>query len=119
MEFVIFWLLFGGCCFAIAKNKNRNEWVALICGILFGIFALIYYIVVDKKKVESDTSSNGDEVIPTQKPTVKPTQGPTAKPTKAPISSNGPSEPTTSGPVDETTQPPITPPTSAMPLDKK
>lgn len=49
MEFIIFWLLFGGCCYAIAKSKNRNEWVALTCGILFGIFALIYYIVVDKK----------------------------------------------------------------------
>ena len=49
MEYIIFWALFGGCCYAIAKNKNRNEWVALTCGILFGIFALIYYIVVDKK----------------------------------------------------------------------
>ena len=48
MEFIICWLLFGAVCYLLAKNKNRNEWVAALMGALFGIFALIYYAVVDK-----------------------------------------------------------------------
>lgn len=49
MEFIICWLLFGGVCYLLAKEKNRNTAVAAIMGCLFGIFALIYYIVVDKQ----------------------------------------------------------------------
>lgn len=49
MEMLICWLLFGAVCYFIAKEKNRDTTVAAIMGCLFGIFALIYYIVVDKK----------------------------------------------------------------------
>ena len=48
MEFILIWLLFGAVCYLLAKNKNRNEWVAAIMGALFGVFALIYYAVVSK-----------------------------------------------------------------------
>jgi steroid 5-alpha reductase family enzyme len=50
MEILIIWALFGVACYAIAKNKNRNEWVGALCGVLFGIFALVYYLIVDKKE---------------------------------------------------------------------
>ena len=114
MEYIIFWLLFGGCCFAIAKNKNRNEWVALGCGVLFGVFALIYYIVVDKKKEEIVQPNNGSNVvIPTQSPTVKPSQEPIVNPSDEPM----PIEPS-KAPIDETTQPPIGNPSTIAP-DKK
>lgn len=49
MEMIIIWLLFGVVCYALAKEKNRNTVVAAIMGALFGIFALIYYLVVDKQ----------------------------------------------------------------------
>jgi len=50
MELIILWILFGIGCWAIAKNKNRDEATAFICGCLFGIFALVYYLVVGKKE---------------------------------------------------------------------
>lgn len=49
MEFIIIWILFGAACYALAKDKNRNAGLAAVMGCLFGIFALIYYLVVDKK----------------------------------------------------------------------
>lgn len=49
MEIIIIWVLFGGVCYLLAKEKNRNEWLAAFMGVLFGIFALIYYIAVDTK----------------------------------------------------------------------
>lgn len=48
MEMIICWILFGAVCYLIAKNKNRNEWLAAAMGALFGVFALIYYIAVSK-----------------------------------------------------------------------
>ena len=54
MEFLIFWLIFAFACFMLAKKKNRNEWLAAFMGFVFGIFALIYYLVVDK--VPDETS---------------------------------------------------------------
>lgn len=53
MEFIICWLLFGGICYYLAKEKNRNTGLAAIMGCLFGIFALIYYIAVGKQETPS------------------------------------------------------------------
>lgn len=39
-------------CYKIAKDKNRNEFIAIILGIYFGIFALIYYLCVKEKDDE-------------------------------------------------------------------
>lgn len=47
MELIIVWVLFGGICYLLAKEKNRNEWLAAFMGVLFGIFAVAYYIIVD------------------------------------------------------------------------
>lgn len=51
---VIIWLLCGVVCYLIAKNKNRNEWLGALLGCLFGIFAIIGYLVVSKKEVTSN-----------------------------------------------------------------
>ena len=48
MEYFIIWLIFAFACYMLAKKKNRNEWLAAFMGLLFGIFPLIYYLVVDK-----------------------------------------------------------------------
>ncbi|MBR6517553.1 MAG: hypothetical protein IKT40_12040 [Bacilli bacterium] len=50
MEFIICWLLFGGICYLLAKEKGLNTTTAAVCGCLFGVFALIYYIAVGKKE---------------------------------------------------------------------
>jgi hypothetical protein len=49
MTAIIIWILFGAVCYFLAKEKNRDTTVAAIMGCLFGVFALIYYLVVDKK----------------------------------------------------------------------
>ena len=58
MELII-WLLCGFVCYMIAQKKNRNEWLAALLGCLFGIFAIIGYLIVSKK-----------EDAPTNTPTV-------------------------------------------------
>lgn len=45
-------LVFSVLCALIANAKNRSVLTAIICGFLFGIFAIIYYIAVDKKEEE-------------------------------------------------------------------
>lgn len=62
MEMIICWILFGAVCYLIAKNKNRNEWLAAAMGALFGVFALIYYIAVSKLPAEGE-----DATTPTTK----------------------------------------------------
>ena len=36
-------------CYKLAKDKKRNEFVAIILGIYFGIFALIGYLCCKEK----------------------------------------------------------------------
>lgn len=48
----IVWLLCGIICFFIAKEKNRNEWLAAVLGILFGIVAVVIYCCLSSKKEE-------------------------------------------------------------------
>ena len=50
MEVFFCWLCIVVLCALIAKDKNRNIGIAILCGVLFGIFALIYYCVVGKKE---------------------------------------------------------------------
>ncbi len=51
------WIAMAILCWAVAKNKGRDEWIAFAVGLLFGIFALIYYLVArgsidyEKKKL--------------------------------------------------------------------
>lgn len=37
-------------CYNLAKRKNRNTGTAVVMGILFGIFALLYYATVGELK---------------------------------------------------------------------
>lgn len=46
-------IILVGCavaCYCLAKDKNRNTTTAAICGLLFGIFAVIYYLCVGRKE---------------------------------------------------------------------
>ena len=47
---IIIWLIFGVICYLLAKKKGRNEKVGLFVGTVFGIFALIYYLLVGRAK---------------------------------------------------------------------
>lgn len=47
MEFIICWLLFGVVCYCLAEKKNKNTTWAVVGGVLFGIFAVIYYLLCD------------------------------------------------------------------------
>ena len=44
------WVCIVVVCALLAKDKNRNVAIAIICGCFFTIFALIYYCVVSKKE---------------------------------------------------------------------
>lgn len=49
---VIIWILFGFACYKIAENQGRNAWLGAVLGILFGIFAVIGYLIVGNKNKE-------------------------------------------------------------------
>ena len=48
MDFII-WLLCGFVCYMIAQKNGRNEWLGALLGCLFGIFAIIGYLIAGKK----------------------------------------------------------------------
>lgn len=50
----IIWILMSGLCALLAKDKNRSVGLAILCGLLFGVFAVIYYIAVGKKECDED-----------------------------------------------------------------
>ena len=56
MSFII-WVgcdILVGCaiaCYCLAKDKNRNTTTAAICGLLFSVFAVIYYLYVVRKEM--------------------------------------------------------------------
>ena len=50
---LVIWLVCAACaalCYAIAESKNRDQVVALCMGFLFGIFAVIGYVILPKKE---------------------------------------------------------------------
>lgn len=49
MTVLIFMMFFAICCGIVASNKNRSVGLAIFNGALFGIFALIIYLLLDKK----------------------------------------------------------------------
>jgi len=61
MELLLFWILFGVLCAAIAFNKGRSVGGWFLLGILFGPFALVVGLlpkiesVMEMKAVESGT----------------------------------------------------------------
>ena len=60
MDSIVFLLAFYcymcvvSLCVLLAAEKNRNEVVGLICGLLFHVFALIYYCAVPPKEKSSN-----------------------------------------------------------------
>jgi len=58
MEFLIFWLFFGGLTAVVATAKGRNVFVWLALGVVFGIFALAY--VAFAQRVEKTRISTPD-----------------------------------------------------------
>lgn len=49
MEYIIIWILFGGICYFLAEKKNKNTGLAVIMGVIFGIFAVLYYAFCDSE----------------------------------------------------------------------
>ena len=47
---LVIWLVCAALCYAIAESKNRDQVVALCMGFLFGIFAVIGYVILPKKE---------------------------------------------------------------------
>jgi hypothetical protein len=65
MAIIILWLIFGAICYLLAERKGRNKITGFLAGILFGVFALIYYLVVGepgkicpfcKEKIKKDAT---------------------------------------------------------------
>ena len=50
MDVFVCWLCITALCALVANEKNRNIGIAILCGFLFGIFALIYYCFVGEKE---------------------------------------------------------------------
>lgn len=44
MEYAAMWIAFAVICYALAKKKGKDEFIALGMGIIFGLFALLYYL---------------------------------------------------------------------------
>lgn len=47
-----FWIIWPVICYNLAVGKNRNTGMAIFAGIVFGLFAVLYYATVSK--IESD-----------------------------------------------------------------
>lgn len=53
MEFLttlIIWGLCGFGCYKIAESNDRDTTTAAVLGVLFGVFAVIGYLIAGKKK---------------------------------------------------------------------
>jgi hypothetical protein len=42
---IVSWVILGLLCMALAKKKGKEPIMALAMGLLFGIFAVVYYLV--------------------------------------------------------------------------
>ena len=51
MEFIylLVWVLCGLACYKMAERQGRNEFVAALLGLLFGVFAVIGYAIAGDK----------------------------------------------------------------------
>lgn len=53
---VFIWIAFGIVCALAAPPRGRNPWGWLALGILFGPFAIVALLVMEKLPVESDNA---------------------------------------------------------------
>lgn len=50
---VLFAVIWAVVCYRMAERRHRDPTLAVIAGLLFGIFAVVYYLIVgDKNKVK-------------------------------------------------------------------
>jgi len=42
---LIIWFACGLICYSLAKEKGKNELIAFALGLLFGFFAVVYYLL--------------------------------------------------------------------------
>ena len=47
---IIIWMICGFVCYLIAEKQKRNVWLAAILGCIFGIIAIIGYLIAGDKK---------------------------------------------------------------------
>lgn len=59
VSFMTMQFLCAYCCMELAKGKNKTLKTAIICGLLFGLFGVFYYLLVDK----NDNGSDGQPPI--------------------------------------------------------
>lgn len=50
MTTVIVWIAFAILAYAMAEKRGRNPKLAIVGGLLFGVFAAIYYLIVGDSK---------------------------------------------------------------------
>jgi len=50
---LIIWILLAWWSATIAKKKGRKAWFGFGVGLIFGIFAVIYYSLVSKKELKA------------------------------------------------------------------
>lgn len=43
---VLLWVVWPVVCYHLAKSKGRNTGLASVAGLLFGLFAVLYYLAV-------------------------------------------------------------------------
>lgn len=50
---VLFAVIWATVCYRMAESRHRDPTLAVIAGLLFGVFAVVYYLIVgDKNKVK-------------------------------------------------------------------
>ena len=47
---LIIWVLCGFGCYKLAETQGRNAVVGAILGVLFGLLAVLGYLIIGKKK---------------------------------------------------------------------
>ena len=48
---IVVWCLCGWGCYKIAENNGRDKTLAAVLGVLFGLFAVLGYVIAGKKTV--------------------------------------------------------------------
>lgn len=45
-----FWIAWPVMCYNLARRKGRSPGLAIVAGIAFGLFAVLYYLTVGERK---------------------------------------------------------------------
>lgn len=46
---ILIWAAFSFACYKIAESQGRNAWLGAFLGLLFGIFAVVGYLIAGNK----------------------------------------------------------------------